>query len=151
MEIWRLWYQMLHGDLGIIIYDEEFRYLNADGSPTSLGAGIAPTYKELTGGLAKQLHYMERVNDPIAVHYSHPSVNSHWMIEARPEASAWIDRGSASERRQSDFLRLRESTVKLLEDNLYQYLFVAYGQLENGHFDRTDTKVLFLPQSCSML
>jgi len=150
MEIWRLWYQMLHGDLGIIIYDEKFRYLNPDGSPTDLGAGIAPTYKELTGGLTKQLHYMERVNDPIAIHYSHPSVNAHWMIEARPEGMEWIDRGSASERRRSDFLRLRESAVKLLEDNLHQYAFVAYGQLENGDFDAMNAKVLLLPQSIAM-
>ncbi len=150
MEIWRLWYQMLHGDLGIIIYDEKFRYLNPDGTPTSLGAGIAPTYKELTGGLAKQLHYMERVNDPIAIHYSHPSVNAHWMIEARTEGQDWIERGSASERTHSDFLRLRESAVKLLEDNLLQYTFVAYGQLENGEFDGMNAKVLMLPQSIAM-
>ena len=150
MEVWRLWYQMLHGDLGIIIYDEKFRYLNADGSPTSLGASIAPTYKELTGGLTKQLHYMQRVNDPIGIHYSHPSVTAHWMIEARPEGEKWIERGSASERKQSDFLRLRESSVKLIEDNLHQYRFIAYGQLENGELDNSDLKVLLLPQSIAM-
>ena len=150
MEIWRLWYQMLHGDLGIIIYDEKFRYLNPDGTPTDLGAGIAPTYKELTGGLTKQLHYMERVNDPVAIHYSHPSINAHWMIEARPEGKDWLERGSASERRQSEFLRLRESSTKLLEDNLHQYTFVAYGQLENGEFESSKTRVLLLPQSIAM-
>jgi hypothetical protein len=93
---------------------------------------------------------MERLNDPIAIHYSHPSVTAHWMIEARPEGKDWLERGSASERRRSDFLRLRESAVKLLEDNLHQYAFVAYGQLENGEFDAMNAKVLLLPQSIAM-
>ena len=29
IEIWRLWYQALHGDRGVIIYDEKNRYFNA--------------------------------------------------------------------------------------------------------------------------
>ncbi len=36
-EVWRLWYQALHGDMGVIIYDEENRYLDASGKPTPLG------------------------------------------------------------------------------------------------------------------
>jgi len=40
--------------------------------------------------------------------------------------------------------------VKLLEDNLQQYAFVAYGQLENGDFDAMEAKVLLLPQSIAM-
>jgi len=150
MEVWRLWYQFLQGDLGIIIYDEKNRYLDADGKPTEMGAGIAPTYKELTGGLAKQLAHMERVNDPVAIHYSHPSITAHWMYEALPEGKNWLRRGSAAERKRSEFLRLRESCVKLVEDNLNQFYFAAYAQLENGDFDKSDAKVLILPQSIAM-
>jgi hypothetical protein len=40
--------------------------------------------------------------------------------------------------------------VKLVEDNLYQYRFIAYGQLENGELDDSDLKVLLLPQSIAM-
>jgi len=150
MEVWRLWHQFLHGDRGIIIYDEQNRYLDADGRPTRLGAAIAPTYKELTGGLGKQLAYMKRVNDPVAIHYSHPSITAHWMFEVRPGGKNWVGRSSSTERKSSEFLRLRESVVKLLEDNLRQYYFVSYGQLENGAFDKMDAKVLILPQSIAM-
>jgi hypothetical protein len=72
------------------------------------------------------------------------------MFEARPEGKDWVKRGSASERLKSDFLRLRESFTKLIEDNLRTYTFVAYAQLENGAFDKMDTKVLLLPQSIAM-
>ncbi|MHC4712754.1 MAG: beta-galactosidase trimerization domain-containing protein [Planctomycetota bacterium] len=149
-EIWRLWYQMLHGDLGIIIYDEKFRYLNEDGGPSELGASIAPTYRELTGGIRKQLSQMERVEDPICIHYSHPSVTAHWLYEVRGSGKDWVDQESWTDRQQSDFLRLREAWVKAIEDNLFQYDFVAYGQLENGEFDGKDCRVMILPQSVAM-
>ncbi len=150
MEVWRLWHQFLHGDQGIIIYDEKHRYLTADAKPTKLGADIAPTYRELTGGLCKQLKHMKGINDPVAIHYSHPSITAHWMFEVRPRGKNWINRGSASERKDSDFLRLRQSAIHLLEDNQLQYYFASYGQLENGAFDKMDAKVLILPQSVAM-
>jgi len=150
MEVWRLWHQFLHGDRGIIIYDEKHRYLDADAKPTKLGAAIAPTYRELTGGLRKQLAYMKGVNDPIAIHYSHPSITAHWMLEVRPAGKNWIGRGSASERKRSEFLRLRQSAIHLIEDNQRQYTFVAYAQLADGAFDKSGAKVLILPQSIAM-
>ncbi len=150
MEVWRLWYQALHGDRGIIIYDEENRYLGGDGAPTAMGAQIAPTYRELTGGIVKQLSHMTRVNDPIAIHYSQPSITAHWMFERRPLGQGWVDKGSWHERRESDFLRLRQSVIYLLEDNMLQYSFVSYEQLADGSFDKSDAKVLILPQSVAM-
>jgi hypothetical protein len=150
MEIWRLWYQALHGDLGVIIYDEQNRYLDAEGNPTKLGSLVAPAYRELTGGVVKQLHQMERVNDPVAIHYSQPSITAHWMIERSPLGESWIDKRSSHERMESDFLRLRQSVIHLLEDNLLQYYFVSYEQLEKGLFDRMKARVLILPQSIAM-
>jgi len=150
IEIWRLWYQALHGDRGVIIYDEENRYLDAMGKLTELGARIAPTYHELTGGIVKQLQHMERLNDPIAIHYSHPSITAHWMIEHRPIGEKWIEHQSRPEYMQSDFLRLRQSVQYLLEDNLQQYYFVSYSQLEDGAFDSMDAKIMILPQSVAM-
>jgi Beta-galactosidase trimerisation domain/Beta-galactosidase len=150
IEIWRLWYQALHGDRGVIIYDEKNRYLNAEGNLTELGERIAPTYRELTGGIVKQLQHMERTNDPVAVHYSQPSITAHWMMEHRPLGEAWIEHRSRPEYMQSDFLRLRQSVQYLLEDSLHQYTFVSYGQLEEGAFDSMDAKVMILPQSVAM-
>ncbi len=150
MEIWRLWYQALHGDRGVIIYDEENRYLDAAGKPTSLGEKVAPTYQELTGGLGMQLCHMERVNDPIAVHYSQPSITAHWMIEHEPLGEGWVDKRSRYEYTESRFLRLRQSTLYLLEDNLRQYTFVSYAQMENGAFDSKPARVMILPQSMAM-
>jgi hypothetical protein len=149
-DIWRLWYQLLHGDVGVIIYDEKHSYLDENAKPTEMAAKIAPTYKELTAGICRQIQHMQPANDPIAIHYSQPSITAYWMFEARPEGKDWLKRGSAAERLRSDFLRLRESFTKLIEDNLRTYTFVAYAQLEDGAFDRMDTRILFLPESIAM-
>ena len=149
-EIWRLWYQALHGDQGIIIYDEKNQYLDADARLTKMAEEIAPTYRELTGGIIKQLHYMAQPAEQVAIHYSQPSITAHWMFEARPGGKAWADRGSSTERKQSLYLRLREAWLKLLEDNLQPYGFAAYAQLENGAFAKSPASVLVLPQSVAM-
>jgi hypothetical protein len=37
MEIWRHWIQLLHGDRGVIIYDEENRFLDDEGNVLPYG------------------------------------------------------------------------------------------------------------------
>ena len=66
--------------------DEKNRYLNSAGKATELGARVAPTYKALTGAICKQLAHMDRVNDPVAIHYSHPSITAHWRSATSPLA-----------------------------------------------------------------
>ncbi|MBI3831007.1 MAG: beta-galactosidase [Planctomycetes bacterium] len=149
-EVWRLWYQLLHGDRGIIIYDEKNTYLDEKGEPTELGKKVSGPYHELTGGICKLLANCERVNDPIAIHYSQASIHAHWIFQARPEGEKWLERGSASERLKSEFLRLRESFTKLIEDQQLQYTFVSYAQLEQGELKKNPPKILFLPQSIAM-
>lgn len=149
-EIWRLWYEFLHGDRGVCIYDEKNVYLTEDAKPTETARSTGPTYHELTGGIGRQFAGMERINDPIAIHYSQPSITAHWMLEHLASGKAWVDRSASAERNSSDFLRLRQSMIYLLEDNLYQYKFIAYAQLESGAFDAMDTRVMFLPQSIAM-
>jgi hypothetical protein len=149
-EKWRLWHQLINGDRGIIIYDEKNSYLNDKGEATDVGRQSAGVYHELTGGICKLLSNSTQVNDPIAIHYSQASIHAHWMLQARPDGEAWIERGSAAERLKSDFLRLRESFTKLIEDQQLQYTFVAYAQLEQGELAKNPPKLLFLPQSIAM-
>ncbi len=149
-EAWRLWYQLLHGDRGTIIYDEKATYLDDKGEPTELGKQAGGLYKQLTSGICKLLSNSTSVNDPIAIHYSQASIHAHWMFQARPEGEKWMERGSKSERTNSEFLRVRESFTKLIEDQQLQYTFVSYAQLERGDLVKNPPKVLLLPQSIAM-
>jgi hypothetical protein len=148
--IWQLWRLFLHGDRGVGFYDEKFTLLTDDAKLTKTAEALAPALREFSSGVGKQFNGMERRNDPIMIHYSHPSITAHWMLECKRLGKAWADRMSSTERRQSEFLKLRQAWIDLIEDNLYQYRFVAYAELENGAFDKMEAKVVFLPQSVAM-
>nr|MDD6336752.1 beta-galactosidase trimerization domain-containing protein [bacterium] len=149
-EIWRHWYQALHGDRGTIIYDEKNRYLDQEGEVTPYGAPMAPVWNELSGGIVKQLTRSRRHHAPVCIHYSHATITAKWMLEVPERRYDWIKRGSAGERMNSTFVRLRESFVKLMEDNHTEYDFLAYGQAENGTLLERMPKVVFLPQSMAL-
>ena len=155
-EVWRLWHQALHGDRGIIIYDENNSYLNSDGSPTQIGLSCKPVYNELISGLIKQYTYTSELPAKASIHYSQASITAFWELEIRAmqaEGSDWVDRGSGTDRFDSEFFRLRESAVKLFEDNQAPYKFTAYGELENGDFEKyakNGINIIFLPQSIAM-
>ncbi len=146
----RVWYELLHGNRGLIIWDEKFEYANKDGSTGARGKEAEPYYTELRNGIASLLMASTRQADPIAIHYSQSSMRTEWMLAQQPKGEAWVNRSSSSERRDSEFLRLRESFCRLIEDLGLQYNFVAYGQIEQGELLRRGYRVLILPRSSSL-
>lgn len=88
--------------------------------------------------------------DPIAIHYSQASFRTDWMLRNQPKGGAWADRTSSTERMDSDFLRLRESYCRLIEDLGLQYRFVSYSQMEQGELARGGYRVLILPDSLAL-
>ena len=149
-EVWRHWLQALHGDRGVIIYDEENRFMDEDCHVTAYGKPFVPLYAELTGGIVKQITQAKPVQVQVAIHYSHPSITAMWMRQIDSHELDWAERSSWHERQNNNFLRLRESCVKILEDTYIPYEFVAYRQLELGMLLAKAPKVFILPQSIAM-
>ncbi|HYM12431.1 MAG TPA: alpha-amylase family protein [Bryobacterales bacterium] len=146
----RVWYELLHGNRGLIIWDDKYEYVNKDGSTGPRGQEAEPYYAELRNGIGALLAASERQADPIAIHYSQASMRTEWMLAQRPKGEAWVNRSSSSERRDSEFLRLRESFCRLLEDLGLQYNFVSYDQVEQGELLRRGYRVLILPRSSAL-
>ncbi len=146
----RIWYELLHGARGNIIWDEKSEHVAPGGTIGERGREVSPYYNELRRGLAALLMNSERLSDPVAIHYSQASMRTEWMLAQRPRGEAWVNRTSSTERRDSDFLRLRESYCRLIEDLGLQYNFVAYGQVEQGELTRRGYRVLILPRSSSL-
>jgi hypothetical protein len=146
----RIWYELLHGARGNIIWDEKSEIAPTAGGVGDRGREVAPYYSEIRGGIGALLIASTRQHDPIAIHYSQASMRVDWMLAQRPKGDAWIDRDSSIERMDSDFLRLRESYTKLVEDLGLQYRFVSYGQLETGELLRGGYRVLILPRSAAL-
>ncbi len=146
----RIWYELLHGNRGLIIWDDKNGFVTKEGALGPRALEVQPYYTELRNGIAALLIASRRQADPIAIHYSQASMRTEWMLAQRPKGEAWVNRTSSSERRDSEFLRLRESFCRLMEDLGFQYNFVAYDQLERGELIRGGYRVLILPRSSSL-
>jgi len=146
----RVWYEMLHGNRGLIIWDDKAAFVDAKNTVGDRGREVAPYYSELRAGIGALLINSERAVDPVAIHYSQPSMRIEWMLAQRPKGQAWVTRNSSTEYRDSEFLRLRESWCHMIEDQGLQYNFVSYGQVEQGELLRRGYRVLVLPRSTAL-
>jgi hypothetical protein len=144
----RVWYELLHGSRGLILWDDKAEYVSkGDLSVGKRGQQARSYYNEIRSGPGALLINSTRQSDPVAIHYSQPSMRIEWMLAQRPKGDAWVNRNASTERLDSEFLRLRESWCRLIEDLGLQYNFVAYGQLEDGELLKRGYRVLILPRS----
>ena len=146
----RVWYELLHGARGHIIWDEKNDIVQADGTVGPRGREVEPYWNEIRDGIGALLINSARQAGPIAIHYSQASMRTEWMLAQRAKGDAWMDRMSWTERRDSDFLRLRDSYCRLIEDAGLQYNFVAYDQLEQGELLKRGYRMFVLPRSSAL-
>jgi hypothetical protein len=147
----RVWYELLHGNRGLIIWDDKNELVSKDGTLGDRGREVAPYYNEIASGLGALLINSTRLTDPIAIHYSQASMRTEWMLAQKTKGDAWALRRSASDERiDNHFLRLRESWCRLIEDLGLQYNFVAYGQIEQGELIKHGYRMLILPRSSAL-
>ena len=146
----RVWYELLHGNRGLIIWDEKSEYVLKDGAIGPRGLEAAPYYNEIRSGIGALLINSQRQSEPIAIHYSQPSLRTEWMLQQRPKGEAWTNRTASSDEEDSRFRWLRESYCRLIEDLGRQYNFVSYDQVEQGDLLRRGYQVFILPHSCAI-
>lgn len=146
----RVWYELLHGNRGLIIWDDKHEFVNPDGTPGPRGLEAGPYYNEIRRGIGALLINSRREAGPIAIHYSQASFRTDWMLRNQPKGDAWAGRTASTERMDSDFLRLRESYCRLVEDLGLQYRFVSYSQLEDSALARGGYRILILPDSLAL-
>jgi hypothetical protein len=146
----RVWCELLHGNHGLIIWDDKNELVTKEGTVGDRGREVAPYYNEITSGIGALLINSTRLVDPIAIHYSQPSMRTEWMLAHKNLGGAWANLGARTERTENDFLRLRESWCRVLEDLGLQYNFVAYSQIEQGELIKRGYRVLILPHSSAL-
>ncbi len=146
----RVWYELLHGARGHIIWDEKTDIVQPDGTIGPRGRDVAPYWNELRNGVGALLINSTRQAGPIAIHYSQASMRTDWMLKQRSKGDAWMERMSWTERSGNDFLQLRDSYCRLIEDAGLQYNFVSYSQVEEGELLKGGYRILVLPDSSSL-
>ncbi len=160
----RTWYELLHGNSGLIIWDQGFDdqaaggggrqqeapYVQKDGQPSPLGREFGEYYNELRDGEGALIINSHPVNNLVAIHYSQASMRTQWMLERRPDGDAWMTRGAGYEHQHNNFVRHRVSWCELIEDEGLQYSFVSYDQIPQGELLKRGYPVLVLPESSSL-
>ena len=130
-----IWWELFHSHQGTIIWDNQ----EATGTFVDLKTGQltlpAETFRdvflELRGGLGMLVMQAARQPARIAIHYSHPSIQAHWLLENVKNARHWmVDTVEAYI--TSRFIAVRNSWTKLVEDLQVQYDFVSATQVAAG-------------------
>ena len=127
----RLWHLLLLGDKGCIVWwsDDMIDWSKPDLPLTTKAKALAPVLKEMTSPLAKLFLLAERETDPIAIHYSQPSIQVAWLLESTADGKTWPRRFSSYEATHNQHAQVRNSWLKLLQDLGYSPGFVSGEQL----------------------
>ncbi|MBC7967012.1 MAG: hypothetical protein H7Z17_13925, partial [Fuerstia sp.] len=143
----RLWHLLLEGDRGCIVWWSEdcIDWNSPDYKLTQRARDLAPVFKELRSPLAALFMKARRDRDPVAIHYSHPSIQAAWLLESTVDGSTWLRRFSSHEAAHNQHARVRHGWLKMLEDAGYDPVFISSQQIEAGELNTY--KALVLPQS----
>jgi len=149
-----LWYYLVHGNRGVIAWPDRggswFHFK---------GGGLAPfiaenaeTIREVQGNVSKFILDPDtRFDaDPIALYYSHPSIQASWVMDVVPHGSSWPNRSSSLDNDNQSAARDRVAWMKLLEDCGYQYNVVTNDQVVAGALEKERYRVLILDRTIAM-
>ena len=150
---WFLWYYLAHGCRAVIAWpDMGDKAWFDNGKLNPHIATLAPTFNDVQ---AKELSVLTHPNtrslfSPIAVLYSHPSVQVGWAIDASTHGKTWPRRSSSLDNGCLSSGQNRVAWTRLLEDLGHQARMVDSRDLIGGILDRESIRVLVLPQAFAM-
>jgi len=148
----KLWQLLLHGDRGTIVWHgEDTLDAKQPNLPlTQYAQDLSGPFQELTSGIGMLLINAQRQADPIALHYSQPSIQVDWMLETRVDGATWIRRFSSYEASHNEMAMVRNSVCKAIEDLGLQGQFVSSQQIEQGALQAKGYRLLFLLRSLAL-
>ena len=146
----RLWHLLLEGDRGCIVWWSEdcIDWKSPDYALTPKAKALAPALKEMTSPLAQLFLRAEREYDPIAIHYSQPSIQVDWLLESTVDGSTWHRRFSSFEADHNRMAKVRNAWLKAFQDLGFSPRFVSTAQIEKDGLAAFG--VLVLPHSFAL-
>jgi hypothetical protein len=153
-DAWFLWYYLVHGNRGVIAWPDRggswFHYKGGGLAPFI--AANAETIREVQGDASKFIVDPEaRFDaDPIALYYSHPSIQASWVMDVVPHGASWPNRSSSLDNDNQSAARARVAWMKILEDCGYQYNVITSDQVAAGMLVKERYRVLILGRTIAM-
>jgi hypothetical protein len=140
-DCWFLWYYLCHGNRGVIGWPDGWF---ADGKVADYIQANAETFKEVQGPVSRRIIDGKFVHDPVAIYYSHPSIQVTWAMDASVHRGTWPNRSSSMDNGLSTSNLTRVAWLKTLEDLGIQPKFVHQDHLLGGALEKEGYKVLLL-------
>ncbi|MCX7590835.1 MAG: beta-galactosidase trimerization domain-containing protein, partial [Kiritimatiellae bacterium] len=136
------------GHAGTIVWESNamLQTKTATLKPTSAARKLRDVFLELRSGVPRLLQQTDEISSPVAVHYSHASINADFIISVPPR---WRS-VAAYEPERYPSAQCREAWWKLLEDRGLRPVFISSSQIEAGELQRRGIRVLVLPRSIAL-
>ncbi|MCD6377254.1 MAG: beta-galactosidase trimerization domain-containing protein [Planctomycetes bacterium] len=153
-DAWFLWYYLLHGNRGVIAWPDRhgswFHWKNGGIAPFIVQN--AATIREVQSALSENILAPEtRFDaDPIAVYYSHPSIQAGWVMDVVTHKGTWPNRSSSLDNTCQTAAKNRVAWFKLLEDCGFQYNVITAQQVAAGELVKQGYRVLILNRAIAM-
>ena len=147
-----VWWGLFHSHNAALIWDDnepanQFVDMKT-GELTTSAETFSPMFHELRAGIGKLMINSQRKHDGIALHYSQPSIQIHWLLDNVKHAREWMIKSGGDS--DSVCVAVRNSWTKLIEDLALQYNFVGRKQLEGGTLASGEYKVFIMPESIAV-
>ncbi len=152
-DAWFLWYYLLHGNRAVIAWpDREGHGWFENGRLAPYLEENRATFREVQGEVSHQLLAKDvRFDpDPIAVLYSHPSVQASWATDVVTHGNSWPHRSSGLDSTCQTAGKNREAWFKLLEDCGHQYDVISAREVGGGALAQRQIRVLILNRALAL-
>jgi hypothetical protein len=148
----KLWHALLQGDHGSVVWWSEdcIDWASDDLALTAKARALAPALREMTGPLPRLVLRARRIYDPIALHYSQPSIQVDWLLQSAALGANWVRQFTSADERNNRMAQLRNSWLKALQDLGYSPRFVSAAQIESGALRDGGWKLLVMPHSLAL-
>jgi len=147
-----IWWGVFHAHRGNLIWDDNLKnYQFVDPKTRELTPAaetFSEVFRELHRGLPKLVMNSQRTHDGIALHYSQPSMQVHWLLSNLKHARQWVAHSAGD--RGSHITAVRNGWTKLIEDLGLQYNFVSNKQIEAGKLTSGEYRAFVMPQSLAI-
>lgn len=147
-----IWWGVFHAHRGSLIWDDNltnYRFVNEKTRDlTPAAETFSELFKELHQGVPKLVMNSRRMHDGIALHYSQPSMQVHWLLSNLKFAREWVAHSEGD--RGSHITAVRNGWTKLIEDLGFQYNFVSGPQIEAGRLNSGEYRAFIMPQSLAV-
>ncbi len=150
---WFLWYYLAHGCRSVIAWPEIQSQPWFDATKIHPQVErLAETFQQVQSDALGVLTHpdTEPLFSPIAILYSHPSIQVGWAIDASAHGKTWPRRSSSIDNACLSSGKNRVAWTRLLEDLGHQARYIDPTELLDGVLTKAKIKVLILPQAFAL-